>query len=113
MAYAKPNRDTTFVIEAASNGIPLLQHLRKRGMPAVHSNPRDDKLTRASRILDIVQEGRLVLVSHTGRNGWVEAFLNELVDFPFGRFNDQVGSLVQALIWAERRANPGGRIYFA
>lgn len=113
MAYVKPGRNFTFIIEAASNGNPLIQHLRKRGLPTMHSNPRDDKLTRASRTLDIVQEGRLVLVSHNGRNGWVEPFLNEVVDFPFGRFNDQVDSVVQALIWAERMSNPGSRIYFA
>jgi phage terminase large subunit-like protein len=52
-------------------------------------------------------------VSEPGNNEWVEPYINELVSFPNGRFDDQVDSLVHALTWAEPRVNPGGRITLA
>ena len=42
------------------------------------------------------------------RNVWVEHDLNELVSFPFGRFNDLVDSLVHVLILAALKVNRGG-----
>ena len=70
-------------------------------------------MVRAAWTLPTFHAGRVFIVSKPGENDWVEPYINELVSFPNGRFDDQVDSLVQALIWAEPRVNPGGRISFA
>ena len=59
-------------------------------------------------MLPIFAEGRVFLVKKDAQSDWVEPYVNELVSFPNGRFDDQVDSLVQALRWAEPRVNPGG-----
>jgi phage terminase large subunit-like protein len=58
-----------------------------------------------------VHAGRVFIVNKEGKNGWVEPFINEVVTFPQARFDDQVDSLVQVLLWAEPRVNPAGRFY--
>jgi predicted phage terminase large subunit-like protein len=63
-------------------------------------------MTRASFVLPVFVEGRVALVSTPGKNAWVQPFLNELLSFPNGRYDDQVDSLVQAIRWAERRVRP-------
>ena len=40
-----------------------------------------------------------------------QQFVDELLHPAVVRFHDQVDSLVQALRWAEKRVNPGGRCY--
>ena len=62
-------------------------------------------------MLPTFEAKRVFIVSKEGENDWVEPYINELMSFPNGRFDDQVDSLVQALFWAEPRVNPGGRIF--
>ena len=68
-------------------------------------------MVRAALVLPIFHAGRVYILNKQGENNWVEPYINELLSFPNGRFDDQVDSLVQALNWAEPRANPGGRCY--
>ena len=95
-----------FIIEAAGAGISLIQALRRRGIPALHYRAEYDKLTRAAYVLPVFAEGRVAFVNVPGRNEWVQPFMNELLSFPNGRYDDQVDSLVQAIRWAERRVRP-------
>jgi predicted phage terminase large subunit-like protein len=113
LAYIERYPRVTFIVEAAGSGISLIQYLRKRGIPCFSSMPRYDKMARAAWTLPTFAAGRVFLVNEPGNNEWVEPYINELVSFPNGRFDDQVDSLVQALTWAEPRVNPGGRITFA
>src|SRR5262249_49145628 len=106
-SYAKQHPRLTFLVEAAGSGISLIQYLRKRGIPCFSSMPRDDKSMRASRVLPTFGDGRVFLVKGKGQNIWIEPLINELVNFPHGRFDDQVDSLTQALFWAEQRAYRG------
>jgi len=69
------------------------------------STPRDDKMLRAARALPIFGEGRVFLVKGFTPNAWIDPFLNELVNFPHGRFDDYVDSLTQAVLWFEPRVN--------
>jgi predicted phage terminase large subunit-like protein len=101
----------TFIVEAAGSGISLIAYLRKRGMPCFSSKPRSEKIVRAAWTLPTFEAGRVFLVSKPGKDEWVEPYINELVSFPNGRFDDQVDSLVHALIWAEPRVNPGGGVF--
>jgi predicted phage terminase large subunit-like protein len=104
-------RDIWFIVEAAGSGISLISFLRKSGFRCFHHYPRDDKSTRAAYAVPIVHAGRVFIVNKEGKNGWVEPFINEVVTFPQARFDDQVDSLVQVLLWAEPRVNPAGRFY--
>jgi predicted phage terminase large subunit-like protein len=103
--------DIWFIVEAAGSGISLISFLRKSGFRCFHHFPRHDKSTRAAYALPIVHAGRVFVLNQEGKNAWVEPFINELVTFPQARFDDQVDSLVQVLLWAEPRVNPISRFY--
>lgn len=104
-------REVNFIVEAAGSGISLYQSLRKKGLRCFYYKPHVDKMTRASYVLPIIHAGRLYILNQEGQNAWVGPYINELVSFPHGRFDDQVDSLVQGLNWAEKRVNPGGNFY--
>ena len=103
--------DVIFVVEAAGSGISLIQDLTKAQLRCFHHHVRHGKVERVSLVLPVFLAGRVYICNVKSRNGWVEEFINELLTFPNGRHDDQVDSLVQALGWAERRVNPGGRCY--
>lgn len=109
LAYIKRyGPETTFIVEAAGSGVSLILALRKAGIRCFHYYPKDEKVTRAAYALPIIHSGRVLILDKPGQNDWVEAYINEFVTFPHGRFDDQVDSLVQFLPWAEQRINPGG-----
>ena len=112
--YARRFKDEnlTFIIKASSSGISLIHSLKKLGFSVFSDSPKADKQTRAAYILPIIHSGRVYVVNLEGKNDWVEPFINEIVSFPNGRFDDQVDSLVQALYWAEPRVNPRSTITF-
>lgn len=100
--------EIVFIIEAAGSGISLYNTLKKAELRCFYYRPKDDKGVRAAYALPIIHSGRLYIVDKEGKNEWVEPYINELVSFPHGRFDDQVDSLVQVLTWAERQINPHG-----
>ena len=104
-------KDVAFVIEAAGSGLSLISYLRSAGIACFHYHPRTDKMHRAALVLPIVAAGRVRLLNVPGKNAWVEPFINELVTFPHGRFDDQVDSLVQLISFAEQRHHAGRRSY--
>ena len=110
LQYLKRCPEVTFIVEAASSGISLIQYLRKEHIPCFNHTPKVDKVTRAALALPLFVEGRVHFLSQEGRNQWVQPCLNEFMSFPNGRYDDQVDAIVQAVSWAERRVNPGGRI---
>jgi len=103
--------DITFIIEHAGSRIPLILSLRKANYRCIPVIAKADKTTRASYAVPILHNKRLFLVEIQGQNNWVESYINEIVSFPNGRFDDQVDSLVHGLIWAEPKVNPQGRFY--
>ena len=107
--YSRRRPKLTFIVEAAGSGISLIQYLRKRAVPCFHRVPRDDKLVRAARVLPIFNDGRVFFVGEGQSSEWIEPLLNELVNFPHGRFDDFVDSLTQALSWSEPRTNRRAR----
>ena len=111
LGYARRYQQVTFIVENAGSGISLIQELRQNRVPCITYRPKEDKVVRAALVLPTFHAGRVFLVSREGENAWVEPYINELVSFPNGRFDDQVDSLVQAIRWAEPRVNPGGRTY--
>jgi len=96
----------TFIVEQAGSGISLIQALHRARVQCFHHLPKNDKMSRAAHVLPLVEAGRVRILDNPNENAWVEGFINELVTFPQGRYDDQVDSLVQLLRWAERRYYP-------
>lgn len=113
LSFAKKYKDFyfTFIIESAGTGISLLYSLRKSNFNCKSASTRKDKLTRAAYVLPIIEQNRLFILDIQGKNEWVAPYINEIVTFPNGRYDDQVDSLVHALYWAEPIVNPKGNIY--
>lgn len=76
-----------------------------------HHAAKGDKMSRAGHALPTFEEGRVFILNQEGKNAWVEPLINEILSFPFGRFDDQVDSVVQAIRWAEPLVNPRGNFY--
>ena len=62
--------------------------------------PEGNKATRAAAITNLIEEGRVFLPRQAG---WLETFRNELLQFPNGRHDDQVDSMVNFLRWETRK----------
>jgi predicted phage terminase large subunit-like protein len=101
----------TFIVEFAGSGISLIEYMRKAQIRYFYHKDKHDKVARAARVLEYFLAGRVHICNVKPHNGWVEGFINELLTFPNGRYDDQVDSLVQGLRWAEPRVNPGGKCY--
>ncbi len=93
------------LIEDRSSGIALLDDLRRDDSAAVDLigiEPDGDKVTRMHTESPAIQSGRVHLPN---RAAWLDDFRRELMQFPRGRYDDQVDSLSQFLNWA---AETGG-----
>ena len=101
----------TFIVENTCSGISLISSLKKARFNCIAASAKYDKVTRASYVLPIIHQSRLFIVNQEGKNSWVEPYINEILSFPHGRFDDQVDSLVHALYWAEPIVNPQGRFF--
>lgn len=101
--------EVVFLVEYAGSGISLIQSLRKARLRVHWTTPRYDKMTRAALVLPVFHAERVHIVNKEGSNDWVEPYINELVSFPNGRFDDQVDSLVMAVAWAEPKVNSQSR----
>lgn len=92
-------RARTVLIEDKGSGQGLIQELKPQGFPAVAVSVEADKIVRFSSQTAVIQQGRVYL---PGTAPWLDAFLQELMQFPAGRHDDQVDSVSQFLNWAER-----------
>jgi predicted phage terminase large subunit-like protein len=98
---ARKGQQPYVLVEYAGSGIALSQFLATRGHTdrrfEIHwRRPGEDKVTRAAKVLNMF-EAVVHLLNIEGRNGWVQPFLNEFMNFPNGANDDQVDSLVQLL----------------
>lgn len=92
------------VIERASNGVALIEHLNEklqntdfigRFIPFVNGiSPTQNKITRMELAMVAVEEGRVVLPDDAE---WLPGLEAELRAFPNGRYNDQVDAFSQAV----------------
>ena len=101
--------ETTFIVEAASTGHALIPYLLKNDINCFGYKPKTDKMARALRAIPILSEGRVHLLSRPGKDDWIEPYINEFINFPFGPYDDQVDTLTQLLPWADARHNGQGR----
>jgi len=91
------------VIENKGSGMQLLQEFSRaeRGMPtAISFTPDRDKVTRMYTQCAKIESGHVLLPRDAT---WFSDFKSELLQFPKGRYDDQVDSLSQLLIWLGER----------
>lgn len=92
----------TVIIEDRSFGTALLQDFDDEwssGMPdVVPYEPQGDKVTRMSRYSARIEAGRVFVPTSAP---WLDELRSELLQFPRGRYDDQVDSISQFLAWAE------------
>jgi predicted phage terminase large subunit-like protein len=83
------------VIETVATGIALYQDLCSEGMKhLIRCDVKIDKLTRLEACTPFFKDGHVLLPKQAP---WLSAFLNELIEFPVGGYDDQVDSLSQII----------------
>jgi predicted phage terminase large subunit-like protein len=104
-------RPDDVLIEDAAAGTQLIQQLtfdRPIAMPRpVKITPMRDKITRLHTVSNVVEQGRVLLPLNAT---WLDDFKIELIQFPYGKFNDQIDSLSQFLTYAEAKRMRGATI---
>jgi len=85
----------TVIIEAKASGIPLVQELRRVGIPVNTFSPGkgQDKIARLNSVSPIFQDGRVWIPE----NRWGEELMEEVSDFPNGENDDLVDATTLAL----------------
>ena len=87
----------THVIEDTASGMSLIPMLKEQTrLNVVGRNSNVDKITRMSRQQGRFEAGRILLPNEAP---WLADFENELLAFPYGRYDDQVDALLLFLDW--------------
>ena len=92
------------LIEDKGSGTSLIQELSRERPPGVMKPiaimPEGDKVTRMGAASFRIESKQVYLPR---RADWLEELRNELLQFPFGSYDDQVDSLSQCLNWFNQR----------
>lgn len=108
LMQARRWRVSEILIEDAAAGTYVISRMRAErplGFPApIAIMPEGDKETRFYNASSVIQQGRVFLKQGAS---WTKDLQTEMAQFPRGRFSDQVDSISQYLMRAEkRRLNP-------
>ena len=91
----------TILIEDKASGTQLIQELVQAGTYGVtRYQPMMDKIMRMHSVTSTIENGFVYLPN---KADWLPEFTHEFVNFPNGRFDDQVDSTSQALDWVKNR----------
>ena len=94
------------LFEDAGSGTILYQEVSQKYKLPIDEvrciKPEGNKATRAAAITNLIEEGRVFLPRQAE---WLDQFRNELLQFPNGRHDDQVDSMVNFLRWETREKN--------
>ena len=89
------------LIEGVGVGLALSQDIRRLTSFNVVTVPvRDDKVTRAVAVSPLIETGEIFLPKEAP---WLHDFTHEVDQFPNGKFDDQVDSMTQFLLWARHQ----------
>ena len=92
----------TILIEDAGSGSSLLQDIRDPDIPRpIPVKPHNDKVMRMWAETPQIEAGQVFIPEAAP---WLSDFQAEIMQFPFGRHDDQVDSLSQALWWQRERS---------
>ena len=94
----------TVIIEAKASGQPLIDELRKMGLPVVKYSPSkgNDKHTRVNAVAPLFESGMI----WAPEQKFAEEVIEECAAFPYGDHDDLVDSTTQAIM----RFRQGGLI---
>lgn len=93
MLSARWPQTSRIYVEKAANGAALIDTLKKRAALIKDVTPRGSKEARALAIQPLVDQGNVAVIDTV----YSEDFFQELRDFPFGKHDDQVDAMTQAL----------------
>lgn len=88
------------LIEDKGSGTSLFQDLATTSVPCIAIVPEGDKVTRMSTVSAQIEAGRVHLPKEAS---WLAEFQAEIMQFPNGRYDDQVDSVSQCLNWVRTR----------
>jgi predicted phage terminase large subunit-like protein len=101
--FIRKYRPSAVLVEATGQGPALISEIKsQQGMQVVPLTPRDDKVTRLSRHRIALRAGMVLLPEVAP---WVAQFLDEVIVFPYGAFDDQVDAMSQFLEWIVQNPN--------
>ena len=85
-----------FIIEKKASGAPLIQELRRMGIPVQETNPSrgNDKIARVNAISDLFASGAVWAPDRR----WAKDVIEEVAAFPVGEHDDYVDTVSQALL---------------
>jgi predicted phage terminase large subunit-like protein len=85
------------IIEDTASGMSQISLLKEHApLNVIGRHPGADKVTRMSRQQGRFEAGRILLPNEAS---WLADFENELLAFPYGRYDDQVDALLLFLDW--------------
>jgi len=93
---AKQHHAHGVLIENASSGTAAWQYLSDKDIYIIPITPKGDKESRAIQVTPRLEAGRVYLPTQAP---WLPEFEKELLEFPFGKYADQVDSMTQFLNW--------------
>jgi predicted phage terminase large subunit-like protein len=112
IAHSLLHRATTILIEDKASGTALIQDIRRERIVGLAKpiafKPEGDKVTRMHAQSAKIEAGHVLLPR---RASWLDGLRSELLQFPYGRHDDQVDSLSQFLNWIELRRRGVPRSY--
>lgn len=89
-------RPDSFLIEKKAAGAPLIQELRRMGIPVDEFTPSrgNDKIARVNAVSDLFASGAVWAPDRR----WAKDVIEEVVSFPVGEHDDYVDTMTQALL---------------
>ena len=101
---------TVVLIEDKASGTQLIQELNQEGPHDITAyKPDGDKVMRMHAQTATIENGRVLIPKEAP---WLDDYLHELVNFPNGKYSDQVDSTSQALDWIKQDARVPGILQY-
>mgnify|MGYP006276798503 CR=1 FL=1 len=96
LSYYKEWEPDSFLVEKKAAGAPLIQELRRMGIPVDEFTPSrgNDKIARLNAVSDLFASGAV----WTPDRRWARDVIEEVVAFPAGEHDDYVDTMTQALL---------------
>ena len=93
----------TVLVEHASSGVSLCQNLQHMNLTVIPILPKSDKFSRAVMATPTIEAKKVFLPE---KADWLQTFEHEILSFPGSKYADQVDSMTQFLLWAQKSAIP-------
>ncbi|GHC08891.1 phage terminase large subunit [Thermomonas carbonis] len=95
------------LIEDKASGVQLIQELQRTSYKIIGIKCAGEKAMRVLEQTPAIEAGKVLFPEAAP---WLNGFLNEVLTFPFGKYDDQVDSMAQAIKWIETHIEYATRI---